>query len=194
MPPCSCLQELAYNFPGPNDLYLCLNKENDCSEEGEVEYWYGHPSSPIPQDCENDECETIQSGGRSTANVPGHGLDLVGGKAWDMFRAGLESAARTMPGLEFGMPTYHVIPRSSLPASVKAAGDLTVMAIPVVAHAKRSRIDGRTYYLCVQIDSAVGQSQTPAAFDKCKAGHGSKLKVDYRVNGELRKGIVWLKN
>ena len=93
---------------------------------------------------------------RSAAIFPGHGQELVGVKAWDVFRVGLESATRKTPGLEFGTPTYLVIPRKNLPAKLKATHDMIVMAIPLNVHVKGSRFDGNTYYLCVQIDSADG--------------------------------------
>lgn len=194
-PPCSCLQELLFEIPGPDDLYIALTKLDDCSEVGEEELWWGHPSNTsLPQVCENGNCEAYQGGDRRAAlPLPGHGEELVGAKAWDVFRVGLESAARKMPGLEFGIPLYHKIPRNRLPASVVINGDMLVMAIPFTVHAKGSRIDGRVYYLCVQIDSAGGLPLTTAAFEKGKAGTGSQMRIDYRVNGEARKGLVWLK-
>ena len=45
-----------------------------------------------------------------------------------------------------------------------------MMAIPMTVHAKGSPIDGKTYYFCVQIDSAEGLSVTNATFEKGKAG------------------------
>jgi hypothetical protein len=99
-----------------------------------------------------------------------------------------------MPGLEFGAPTYHIIPRKNLPAQLKAAHDMFVMAIPLNVHVKDSRFDGNTYYLCVQMDSAVGLPITKAAFEDGKLGIGSQLHVMYRIkSGEVRKGFVWLK-
>ena len=99
-----------------------------------------------------------------------------------------------MPGLEFGSPTYHMIPRKNLPAKLKATRDMVVMAIPLNVHVKGSPFDGNTYYLCVQIDSADGLPITKAIFEDSKLGRGSQLNVKYRVkNGEVRKGLVWLK-
>ena len=125
---------------------------------------------------------------------PGHGQELVGVKAWDIFRLGLESATRKMPGLEFGSPTYHIVPRKNLPAKLKATRDMVVLAIPLNVHVKGSPFDGKTYFLCVQMDSADGLPITKAAFEDGKLGRGSQLSVKYRVkNGEARKGLVWLK-
>ena len=78
--------------------------------------------------------------GRSAALIPGHGQELVGIKAWDVFRVGLESATRKSPGLEFGTPSYYVIPRKHLPAKLKATRDMIVMAIPMNIHMKDSRV------------------------------------------------------
>jgi hypothetical protein len=194
--PCSCLQELWIDYPGPYDLYFSLNHLTSCSDEGEEGLWFGHASnSTLPQICENDDCEEYEGPEqRAAASFPGHGQELVGVKAWDVFRVGLESAARKMPGLEFGSPTYHMIPRKTLPAKLKAAHDMIVMAIPLNVHVKNSRFDGNTYILCVQIDSAEGVPITKAIFEDAKLGRGSQLSVNYRVkSGEVRKGLVWLK-
>jgi hypothetical protein len=106
----------------------------------------------------------------------------------------LESAARKAPVLEFGSPTYHVVPRKNLPAKLKATRDIIVMAIPLNVHFKGCPFDRNTYYLCVQMDSADGLPITKATFEDSKLGPGSQLSVKYRVkNGEVRKGLVWLK-
>jgi hypothetical protein len=194
-PPCSCLQELWVDYPGPYDLYIALSKEFDCNETGEEDLWFGQPGNyDLPQICENNECEEYQGNDRRGAQaLPGHGQILVGAKAWDVFRVGLESAARRKPGLEYGTPTYHKIPRRNLPANIVASGDMIVVAIPMVVHAKGSRIDGETYYLCVQIDSAEGVTLTPATFENGKPGRGSQMQIKYRVNGNMCNGLVWLK-
>jgi hypothetical protein len=194
--PCSCLQELWVDYPGPYDLYFSLNHLTSCSDEGEEGLWYGMASnSSLPQICEFNDCEEYEGpDDRAVAIFPGHAQELVGVKAWDVFRVGLESAARKVPGLEFGSPTYHMIPRKNLPPKLKAARDMIVMAIPLNVHIKGSKFDGNTYFLCIQIDSAEGVPITKAVFDNTKLGRGSQLTVKYRVkNGELRKGLVWLK-
>jgi hypothetical protein len=118
----------------------------------------------------------------------------VGVKAWDVFRVGLESAARKMPGLEIGTPTYHVIPSKNLPAKLNAKRDMIVMAVPLNVHIKGSRYDGNTYLLCVQIDSADGLPIAKALFDDIKPGRGSQLSLKWRAkSGEIHKGFVWLK-
>ena len=33
--PCSCLQELWIDYPGPNDLYFSLNHITSCDDEGQ---------------------------------------------------------------------------------------------------------------------------------------------------------------
>jgi hypothetical protein len=194
--PCSCLQELWVDYPGPYDLYFSLNHITSCNDGGEEGLWYGYASnSTLPQICEHNNCEEYEGPDTLAATIfPGHGQELVGLKAWDVFRVGLESATRKMPGLEFGSPTYHMIPRKNLPAKLKATRDMIVMAIPLNVHIKGSPFDGNTYYLCIQMDSADGMPITKAAFEDSKLGRGSQLNVKYRVkNGEARKGLVWLK-
>jgi hypothetical protein len=194
--PCSCLQELWIDYPGPNDIYLSLDHFTSCNDEAQEGLWYGCPSySTLPQLCSYQQCEEYQGSGRHVATIfPGHGQELVGVKAWEVFRVGLESATRQMPGLEFGSPTYHVLSRKNLPAELKAAHDMVLMAIPLNVHIKGSRFDGNTYYLCIQMDSADGLPITKAVFEDSKFGRGSQLTVKYRVkNGEVRKGLVWLK-
>jgi hypothetical protein len=193
-PPCSCLQERWVDYPGPNDLYITLNKINDCSDEPEEDLWYGTPyNSSLPQVCEDGNCQPYEDDGERVGIVPGHGQTLVGIKAWEMFRVGIEAAMRTSPGVEFGEPSYHSIARNSLPPTVPGKADILVMAIPMTVHAKGSPIDGRTYYFCVQIDSAEGLALTKATFEKGKVDRGSQMRIKYRVNGEERIGLVWLK-
>jgi len=106
---------------------------------------------------------------------------------------GLESARRKMPGLEFDKPLYHRIPRRSLPKSLASAGNMIVMAIPITVHVNGSRLDGKTYYLCAQLDSAEGLPITAATFETGREGPGSQLHITYRVRDDVRKGLVWLK-
>jgi hypothetical protein len=194
--PCSCLQELWVDYPGPNDLYFSLNHITSCDDEGQEGLWYG-VSSPagLPEICEYCNCEEYQAPSRPSASTfPGHGQELVGIKAWDVFRVGLESAVRKSPGLEFGAPTYLIIPLKNLPAELKATHDIVVMAIPLNVHIKGSRFDGNTYYLCVQIDSADGVPISKATFENAKSGRGSQMSVKFRTKtGEVRHGLVWLK-
>jgi hypothetical protein len=175
-------------------LYIALVKQIDCSDEPEEGLWYGAPyNSTLPQICEDGDCQPYEGDDERVAAAPGHGQSFVGIKAWDVFRVGIEAAVRKTPGLEYGVPAYHKIPRSSLPTSIASKGDLLVMAIPMTVHAKGSPIDGKTYYFCVQIDSAEGLALTNAAFEKGKQGSGSQLHIKYRVKGEKRNGLVWLK-
>lgn len=193
--PCSCIQELWVDYPGPYDLYFSLDHYSSCGD-GEEGLWYGYPSNnSFPQICEYGNCEEYEGpDGRSASIVPGHGQEFVGVKAWDVFRVGLESAVRKMPGLEFGTPSYLIIPRKSLPAKLKATSDITVMAIPVSVHRKGSKFDGNNYYLCIQIDSAEGVSISKATFESAKLGKGSQFNVNIKSkSGETRKGLVWLK-
>jgi hypothetical protein len=165
-----------------------------CDDEPEESLWYGTPyNSTLPQICEDGDCQPLDDDDERAASVPGHGQTLVGIKAWEMFRVGIEAAVRKTPGLEFGEPSYHKIARSSLPTGIGGKGDMLVMAIPMTVHAKGSPIDGKTYYFCVQIDSAEGLSLTNATFEKSKPGSGSQLHIKYRVRGEERNGLVWLK-
>ena len=98
------------------------------------------------------------------------------------------------PGLNSATPMYHIIPRKNLPAKLKATRDMVVMAIPINVHIKGSRFDGNTYFLCIQIDSADGLPISKAIFEDGKLGRGSQLNVKFRAkNGEVRKGLVWLK-
>ena len=194
--PCSCLQEMWVDYPGPYDLYFSLDHITSCSDEGEEGLWYGIASnSTLPQICERNECEEYEGEEeRSAMLLPGHGQELVGAKAWDVFRVGLESATPKSPGLEFGPPSYLVIPQKALPASLKATHDMIVMAIPINVHVKGSRFDGNTYYFCVQIDSAGGEPVAKAVFEDAKCGKGSQVSLKIRSkNGETHKGLVWLK-
>ncbi len=195
-PPCSCLQELWVDYPGPYDLYFSLNHYSNCYDTPDEGLWYGWPNNyTLPQSCADDECEEYEeTPNRSAALFPGHGQNLVGTKAWEIFRTGLDSAVRKMPGLEFGPPAYHVIPQKSLPAKLNATQDMVVMAIPINVHVKGSRFDGKNYYLCVQMDTADGLQITKATFEDAKPGLGSQFQVKIRTqNGEVRKGLVWLK-
>jgi hypothetical protein len=192
-PPCSCLQELWADYPGPYDLYISLNKIVDCNDD-EESLWYGTPyNNSLPQICESGNCQPYEDDDERFGALPGHGQTLVGTKAWEMFRAGIQAAILKSPGLEIGEPSYHSIARSNLPANVQGSGDLLVMAIPMTVHAKGSRIDGKTYFLCIQIDSAQGLPLTNATFEKGKAGAGSQFHITDRVKDEERKGLVWLK-
>jgi hypothetical protein len=48
--PCSCLQELWVDYPGPFDLYFSLDRFTSCNDEGEESLWYGYASnSTLPQ-------------------------------------------------------------------------------------------------------------------------------------------------
>jgi hypothetical protein len=194
--PCSCLQEKWVDYPGPYDLYFSLDHITSCDDVGEEGLWFGFASnSTLPQICGDNDCEEYEGPDQRTAGVlPGHGLELVGVKAWDVFRVGLESAMRTTPGLEFGAPSYLVIPRKSLPAKLKATHDMIVMAIPMNVHVKGSRFDGNSYFFCVQMDSADGLQVSKATFEDAKPGKGNQISVQIRTkNGEVRKGLVWLK-
>jgi hypothetical protein len=194
--PCSCLQEKWVDNPGPYDMYIAINHVTSCNDVGEEVLWYGWPSSAtLPQNCGENVCEEYQvQGGRSAALIPGHGQELVGVKAWDVFRAGLESSARKSPGLEFGSPSYCVIPRKNLPAKLKATRDMIVMAIPVISQRKDQYFDGKPCYLCIQIDSADGVPISKSDFEDVRLGPGHQLLVKLRAkSGETRKGFVWLK-
>ena len=195
-PPCSCLQELWVDYPGPYDLYFSLNHIDSCNDIGDEGLWYGSPTNmTLPQHCSEDECEEYQGPeNRSAGFFPGHGHELVGAKAWDVFRTGLESAARKMPGLEFGPPSYYVIPRKILPTKLKATRDLVVMAIPVSVHIKGSKFDGKNYYLCLEMSSAEGVQLSPASFESARSGRGHQFQTKIRPkNGDARLGLVWLK-
>ena len=126
--PCSCLQELWIDYPGPYDLYFSLDHFTSCNDEGEESLWYGYASnSTLPQLCGDGQCEEYEGSGRhAAATFPGHGQELVGVKAWDVFRVGLESATRKVPGLDFGSPTYHVVPRKKLSARLKTTRDMSL--------------------------------------------------------------------
>ncbi len=114
-PPCSCIQELFADYPGPFDLYISLDHLTSCDDEGEENLWYGAPSnSTRPQVCADNDCEDYEEdGGREAATFPGHRQQLAGVKAWEVFRVGLESATRKTPGLEYGTQMYHNIPRKT---------------------------------------------------------------------------------
>src|SRR4029078_3210684 len=59
--PCSCLQEMWVDYPGPFDLYFSLDHITSCNDEGEEGLWYGIASnSTLPQICERNECEEYE--------------------------------------------------------------------------------------------------------------------------------------
>src|SRR4051812_13528400 len=97
--PCSCLQELWYDNPGPYDLYFSLDHFTSCNDAGEEGLWYEYPStSTLPQFCGYQQGKKYKGPEHpTTAIFPGHGQELVGVKAWDIYRVGLESAARKTP-------------------------------------------------------------------------------------------------
>jgi hypothetical protein len=194
-PPCSCLVDRWVDYPGPYDLYVADVHDSSCDDVPYQMMWWGKPGSDIPQSCEDGACEPYAGDGERAASVfPGHGQELVGVKAWEMFHVGLEAAVRKKPGSEFGSPEYHVISRANLPKDLNAKADITVMAIPMKISAPGSRLDGETLYFCVQMDSAEGLPITHATFENGKSGPGSQLRIDYRVKkGEVRRGLVWLK-
>jgi len=184
------------DYPGPYDLYFSLDHITSCDDLGEEGLWYGIPSnSALPQICADNDCEEYEGEDQRAAMVfPGHGQELVGVKAWDVFRVGLESAARKNAGLEFGSPSYLVVARKGLPAKLKAIRDMIVMAIPINVHIKGSSFDGNNYFLCIQMDSADGLSLSKATISDAKPGRGSQFHAKIRAaNGEARKALFWLK-
>lgn len=192
-PPCSCIQQLWMDYPGANDLYISLTMFETC-DEGEEELWYGAPGNIArPQDCESNQCEVYEGRRGVQRALPGHGHPLAGARAWDVIRMGLESAKQKTPKLEYGTPLYHKIPQINIPEGLATTSDMLVMAVPINVHVKDSPLDGKTYYLCVQIDSAEGLPTTAATFEDGELGSGSQLKIVYHVNGDVRTGLVWLK-
>src|SRR5690349_21227904 len=78
-PPCSCLVELWVDYPGPYDLYIADVHQISCDDVPSEELWFGAPNSPIPQYCENNNCEPYEGDDeRAAAIFPGHGQELVG--------------------------------------------------------------------------------------------------------------------
>src|SRR4051794_36624857 len=94
-PPCSCLVDLWIDYPGPYNLYIADVHDFTCDDPPREMLWYGEPSCDIPQICEDGACEPyVSDGERAGSILPGHGQELVGIKAWEVFRVGLESATR----------------------------------------------------------------------------------------------------
>src|SRR3954464_7698913 len=76
--PCSCLQELWVDYPGPYDLYFSLDHMTSCSDECQEALSYGSASnSTLPQICEHDNCEEFEGPDQRAAGIfPRHGQEL----------------------------------------------------------------------------------------------------------------------
>lgn len=202
-----CLQEMWQDLSGSNDLFVCLYRVNTCSEDGEIELWYGNPThDDLPHTCTQSsscQCEPAdievnkQSGNTWAKKVPGHGKSYNSTTAWREVEDALEKAAQEAEeqGLELDWhePQFHEIASNDTPAEFQNNGaSLLVMAVPVVGTYPTSE----TYFLCLQIDSLDLQSDhkiTPMKVETKKVGHGKQFRIKYRVNERYRTGLVWLK-
>jgi hypothetical protein len=205
--PCSCLQELAIDWPGPIDLYLCHAHWTDsCEDPYEVDVWCGSsPSHPLPQVC-NDangsgECESIffyRSERGAFPEFPGHGCELDADSGWNMVNSGMKAAKEKSPTLVIATaPEYHVIPKDNVPKSLGATGDIVVIAADFTPHLAGSPSDGKKYYLCLELKSAKGVKKMSPIKEITESKHffGRKFRIKYKVEGddEPRTGLVWVK-
>jgi hypothetical protein len=191
--PCTCIQGLWADYPGPFDLYFALTKFESCEEVGEEELWYGLPSnSSRPQACDG-ECEEYSGKRATTEKFPGHGHALAGKEAWKTISMGLEAAKKKTPRLEYGEPEYHIIPHDKLPDGLEMTEAMPILAVPITLPATENTGVGRVLYLCFQVDSIGDADVTDAAFENAKLGRGEQLKVAYQVDDEGRTGLVWLR-
>jgi hypothetical protein len=67
------------------------------------------------------------------------------------------------------------------------------MAVPITVKNKKSPLNGKTYYLCVQIDSLPEGEVVSADFSEGKPRRGRQVYIEYKVDDTERKGLVWLK-
>src|SRR3972149_1354638 len=79
-----CLQDLYLDYPGDDDVYLCITNEGDCPNPDAYEdLWYGNPVNPAPgpppdpdppQVCDgtSNNCEYGSAVARCACPPPGH--------------------------------------------------------------------------------------------------------------------------
>ncbi|MCI0332313.1 MAG: hypothetical protein L0228_03685 [Planctomycetes bacterium] len=191
-PPCHCVQELWLDYPGPNDLYVCLTFISAPCQQGEEELWYGLPYGQLPQSCVLQACESYQGGFVSEESLPGHGMHLSASGARDTVLRGLKNAKLTNPSLHWvEPPQYHRIPEEMIPSELEIDHEILVIALPITINDPDSKLHGKTFHLCLQINSA--EDITAAEFSKGERRRGRQFAIDYRVETEDRRGIVWLK-
>jgi hypothetical protein len=182
--PIHCLQQKWINYPGPFDMYICLTFYEDCYETGVEELWYGAASTGLPQIC--NRCEQEEPYGRAATAFPGHEWNLGHHNAWDVVGTGLETAGINTASMN---PEFHKIPQDAT-RSLAIGRDLYVMAVPIEVSGKL----GAVRYLCVETDSIPEEQVSEATFTHAKAaGTGAQFAVEYTVDGQTRKGFVWLK-
>jgi hypothetical protein len=211
MPPCHCLQEPVYDFPGPYDLYYCFTYLNlgDCTTcHGEL--WYGKPANPFyPQVCEWNQCERYMGFREGDAvRIPGHEMSLTSAQAKSL------AEATKNPDLKWGNPEFHKIKPTKIAMARGTNPEMLIMAVPVdlpvppsvedtngtdSAAAKGTddsplEQETKTYYICMQIDSLDKDQETTAVLKNSKPLTGRQFKIQYTVEGKEREGHVWLKH
>ena len=190
-PPCCCLQQKWIDNPGPFDVYICLTYYGPTCTNPVEEQWFGQPTNPnLPQICQNRTCESLEEERKGESGMPGHGLDLTAQSAWEMIQPGLQAAGQKLKAVT---PEYHMIPSDKIPEKLGIKGDILVMAVPTKVTAKNSPLEGKTFYLCLQIDSAEENQITAANMDDGEPRRGRQFAINYKVDGEQRRGLVWLK-
>lgn len=196
-PQCDCIQFLLQDYPGYNDLYVCYTFYHTCDEEGELNYWFGEPADDQdrPEICTEtaqSQCEPSQSD-HWAAEIPGHGLNLDAASAWNLVQGALQAAQNKKRCFTWDPPQYHTLP--NMPLGIGLLRDVTILAVPIHVQLPGSKLNGKTIYMCVQIDSAQADQIVPVQDVRPSPSHGAQFGVKYKVTGEAteRVGLVWLK-
>jgi hypothetical protein len=192
-PPCSCVQDLLQDRypPGPSvkDVWYCIDYRdttNPCSDP-EDDCWVGipDPSVPPPQICENNNCEPLIE--RDAKKCPGHEEDLTQDKAFGIVAQRLENArlnGHSRINLA-GCPEYHTIQDEFK--------KYFVMIVPLDVPDPKTRNSTRRLYFGVELDSAaVLTSVNDVSVHHPKGG--GRISVTYKVKGDKRTALVWLKH
>jgi len=187
-PPCSCvqfmLQDRAPAGPSNNDIWYCINYRdttNPCSDP-DPDCWQGIPNPPTPQQCPSYRCEPLIENQRDEKKrFPGHGENLTGDNALGIVAQRLESA-RLHGGSKIklaGSPEYHKLDRYK------------VMIVPLDVP-DRNGGPAKRLYFGVELDSAPDLTTVTNVEVKDHPG-GGRVSANYKVNGEKRAAVVWLK-
>lgn len=111
--------------------------------------------------------------------------------AWNYTKAAIQSARDAGEHMTAKAPQFHKIRRADCESCDFEGTVIYIMAIPVTGEEPTTD----TYYLCLQIDelSSSEHNWTPISDVKATMGTGRQLKVVYKVEGDERTGMVWLK-
>jgi hypothetical protein len=178
-PPCVCIQYMLQDRPGtPYDLYYCLVYYEETCEDPEADMWVGAPTH-TGQQCEVGDCEPLDYRARAAA-FEGHGMALDESNAWGWVHAGLASAKAKGSKVDWkNDPQYH-----------NFTSTITVMTVPLTVADPNKPGKTKTLYFGIQIDAATTITQANVKSIKPRPG---RLLVKYKVKGEDREAIIWLK-